>query len=98
MSPITPDACAAALEAFIRESFQVEDNDPYFDRNVNLWDEGYVDSTGLVEVIAFLEETFGVTITDEMLFSPDFTSIAGMSKMIAELGAAQIGKPLETAL
>jgi acyl carrier protein len=25
--------------------------------------EGYVGSTGLVEVIAFLEETFGVTIT-----------------------------------
>ena len=98
MSPITPDACAAALEAFIRESFQVEDNDPYFDRNVNLWDEGYVDSTGLVEVIAFLEETFGVTITDEMLFSPRLHQHRRHVEMIAELGAAQIGKPLETAL
>jgi acyl carrier protein len=95
---VTAEACSAALEAFIRENFQVQDNDPYFDRNVNLWDEGYVDSTGLVEVIAFLEENFGVTITDEMLFSPDFTTIAGMSKMIAELASAQAGKRLETAL
>ena len=98
MRPITPEAGAAALEAFIRENFQVEENDPYFDRNVNLWDEGYVDSTGLVEVIAFLEETFDVTITDEMLFSPDFTSIAGMSSLVAGLGADQVGKRLETAL
>lgn len=98
MTPITPEACAAALEAFIRESFQVEASDQYFDRNVNLWDEGYVDSTGLVEVIAFLEETFGVTIPDEMLFAPGFTSIAGISELIAELGVAQAGKPLETAL
>lgn len=98
MSSVTAEACSTALEAFIRENFQVQADDPYFDRNVNLWDEGYVDSTGLVEVISFLEETFGVTITDEMLFSPDFTSIAGMSKLIAELASTQAGERLETAL
>jgi acyl carrier protein len=42
----------------------------------------------VVEVIAFLEETFDVTITEQILFSPDFTSIAGMSKLIAKLKAA----------
>ena len=88
MSGVTPEACAGALEAFIRANFQIGDDDPYFDRDVNLWDEGYVDSTGVVEVIAFLEETFGVTIPDEMLFSPDFTSIAGMSKLVTGLKAA----------
>jgi acyl carrier protein len=88
MSHVTPEACSAALEAFIRENFQVADSDPYFDRNVSLWEEGYVDSTGVVEVIAFLEETFDVTITEQILFSPDFTSIAGMSKLVAGLKAA----------
>jgi acyl carrier protein len=88
MSHITPETCSAALEAFIRSNFQVADDDPCFDHNVSLWEEGYVDSTGVVEVIAFLEETFGVTITEEMLFSPDFTNIAGMSRLIAGLRAA----------
>jgi acyl carrier protein len=88
MSLITPEACSATLEAFIRENFHVEDNDPYFDWNVSLWEEGYIDSTGVVEVIAFLEETFDVIITEPILFSPDFTSIAGMSKLIAKLKAA----------
>jgi acyl carrier protein len=90
MSGATPEACAGALEAFIRANFQIGDDDPYFDRNVNLWEEGYVDSTGVVEVIAFLEETFGVTIPEEMLFSPDFTSIGGMSKLVTGLEAARL--------
>jgi acyl carrier protein len=88
MSPLTPETCSAALEAFIRRNFHIEENDPYFDWNVRLWEEGYVDSTGLVEVIAFLEETFDVSITEEMLFSPDFTNIAGMSRLVAGLKAA----------
>ena len=88
MNSATPEACADALEAFIRANFQVRGDDPYFTRDVNLWEEGYVDSTGVIEVIAFLEESFQVTITEEMLFSPDFTSIAGMSKMVAQVNAA----------
>ncbi len=85
MSGTGREAYSAALEAFIREKFQVGDNDPYFDHNVSLWEEGYVDSSGVVEVIAFIEDTFDVAITDEILFSPDFATIAGMSKLIMEL-------------
>jgi acyl carrier protein len=83
MSDVSPEACAAALELFIRANYQVGDDDPHFGRDVNLWEEGYVDSTGVVEVIAFLEERFHVTITEEMLFSPEFTSIAGIANLVA---------------
>ena len=86
---MTPEAYAAVLETFIRKNFQVQDDDPYFDVNVSLWEEGYVDSMGVIEVIAFLEETFKVAIPAEMLFSPDFTNIAGISKLIAGLKAAE---------
>jgi hypothetical protein len=89
MSSVTSESVAGALEAFIRVNFQVGDCDPYFGRNVSLWEEGYVDSTGLVEIIAFLEENFSVAIVEEMLFSPDFTSIAGISKLVAEAKAAE---------
>ena len=70
---------AAALEAFIRRSFNLGD-DPYFDHDTNLWEQGYVDSMGAIEVIAFLEKTFGTDIPEHVLFSPDFTSINGMAK------------------
>jgi acyl carrier protein len=87
MSGVSPQICAAVLEGFIRANFQVADDDPFFGPDVNLWEEGFVDSTGVVEVICFLEETFHVVITEEMLFSPEFTSIAGMAKLVANCGA-----------
>ncbi len=81
----SPKEIAESLECFIRESFQVPDDDDAFTRELNLWEEGYVDSPGVIEVIAFLEETFCVTIPQETLFLPDFTCIRGMAEAVAEL-------------
>ena len=76
---------AARIEAFIRERFSVSADDDFFARDIHLWEEGYVDSTGIVELIAFLEESFSITMPDDALFDPDFTSIDGMSLMVARL-------------
>jgi acyl carrier protein len=77
---------ACALEAFVRERFLVRADDARFTRTTSLWDEGYVDSTGVVEVIAFLEQTFSITLPDEALFSPEFRSIAGIASLVAQIG------------
>jgi len=76
---------ADKLEAFLRESFQIPADDAWFTRDVDLWEEGYVDSKGVVEVIAFLEESFGVTIPDEVLFAPEFTRVNGIAQLVAKL-------------
>ena len=73
------------IETFIREHFDVPPDDPYFNTGINLWEEGYVDSVGVVELIAFLETEFGVTISESQLFSPDFTKIEGIAQIIREL-------------
>jgi acyl carrier protein len=82
MTSSSAQEAAATLEAFIRHNFNLDDDDPYFDRDINLWEQGYVDSMGAIEVIAFLEEEFGTSIPEHVLFSPDFTSINGMAKAI----------------
>lgn len=87
MTEFAPEAIAVRLETFLRENFQIQADDPYFNRSVNLWEEGYVDSMGVVEVIAFIEDSFSVTVPEEMLFAPEFTHIYGMANMIAELCA-----------
>ena len=76
---------ASDLEAFIREQFCVTDDDSAFARGANLWEEGYVDSTGLVELIAFLEERFEVVLPDEVLFDPAFTSIDGIASCVVRV-------------
>lgn len=81
------DPVLDVIEAFVREHFAIPSDDDYFNANINLWEEGYVDSTGVVELIAFLETEFSVEIPELHLFSPDFTRITGMTKIIRELQA-----------
>ena len=76
---------AHELEAWIRESFMVDEDDDFFGSTVNLWEEGYVDSVGVVEMISFLEKQYGVEVPKDLLFDPEFTSIAGISARVSLL-------------
>ncbi|MCI8593861.1 MAG: acyl carrier protein [Oscillospiraceae bacterium] len=53
------------LRAYIMEHFEIEADDPDFDDDVHLFDYGFVDSLGATEIVLFLEETFGVEITQK---------------------------------
>lgn len=80
---ISSSSVAAAIERFIRVEFHVSERDTTFTRDVHLFDSGFVDSVGLAQLITFLESTFEVVIDDEMLMSDDFTTIDGMSRLVA---------------
>jgi acyl carrier protein len=82
------EAAARDIEQFVRQRFQIADNDRSFNRSVNLWEEGYVDSLGVVEVIAFLEQRFRTRLPEEIVFSPEFTSIDGIARYVVSLRAA----------
>jgi acyl carrier protein len=84
-----PAAIGDAVEAFIRRRFDVSDNDAYFNRRTNLWDEGYVDSLGMTELVVFLEATFGIKLPQSALFSPEFTQVDGIAALIAEIKATR---------
>jgi acyl carrier protein len=88
MTAIGTDEIGSAIETFIRGRFEVPEGDARFTRTVNLWEDGYVDSMGVVEVIEFLEQTFGVRIPETVLFSPDFTHIDGIARIVAGLQGA----------
>lgn len=52
------------LSEFIRERFEIGD-DPDFTNDVHMFNEGFVDSFGAVEIIHFVEETYGIQITQK---------------------------------
>lgn len=62
--------------------------DTFYVGNLALSDEmsllqhGVVDSTGVLEVVAFLEQAFGVTIDDAELLPENFDSIARMAALV----------------
>jgi acyl carrier protein len=70
------------VEAFIRDRFNVQQDDSLFSRDINMWENGYVDSVGVVELVAFLETAFNVKFSEEAFFDPDFTSIQGIGRMV----------------
>jgi acyl carrier protein len=76
---------AAALETFVRDNYHVAADDERFTRDVDLWDTGYLDSTGVIEIIAFLEQRLGRMLPESVLFSPQFRSINGIAQLVLEL-------------
>jgi acyl carrier protein len=76
------DEVTAEVERFIRSRFRVRADDTFFSRQVNLWEEGYIDSTGAVELIAFLEQTYQIRLAEEVLFDPDFTHVQGIGRLV----------------
>ena len=52
------------LRAFIQEKFEIDD-DPDFTDDVHLFNEGFVDSFGAVEIIHFIEQTYNIEITQK---------------------------------
>ena len=55
---------AKTISDFIVDRFEIGD-DPDFSCDVHLFNEGFVDSFGAVEIVAFVEDTFNIKITQK---------------------------------
>jgi acyl carrier protein len=80
---ITRQDIADRLEEFIRRTGEVGPADAGFGRRVHIFEAGYLDSLGVVRLIAHLEAAYDLEFTDEELFDPRFTTIDGMSEIVA---------------
>ena len=82
---MTEAEIAERLEQFVREQFAIDPSDSLFGRSVDLFEGAYVDSVGLAETLAFIEDEFGVTVPDEELLSDEFGTIDGMAAAVSRL-------------
>lgn len=73
---------AQEVERFIRAHFRVLDSDASFHRDADLYESGFVDSAGIVELISFLESTFNIDLPYEDLVTDAFTTINGISVVV----------------
>jgi acyl carrier protein len=53
------------------------------DPSDNLLAKGIVDSHGVMELVAFLEERYGISVSDEDLTPENFESIARIDEFVA---------------
>ena len=73
---------AERIEHYVRIQFRVAPRDTHFSRSLPLFEAGYVDSVGVVELLVFLSEEFAVTLPDEILMSDEFSTIDGIAAVI----------------
>jgi acyl carrier protein len=66
------------LRAFISENFIYGDDASALSATASLIDEGLIDSTGVLELVSFLEETFRMQIGDAEIVPENMGSIAGI--------------------
>jgi acyl carrier protein len=79
---------ADRIEAYIRNHFSISSGDAGFGPTVDLFQGGYVDSVGLVELLQFIQDEFGVEIPDEDLLSDDFATIEGIARIVCGRAAS----------
>lgn len=77
------------IEQFVRDQFNVSPTDPGFDREVDLFEYGYVDSVGVVELLEFVQKEFSVEIPDDDLLADDFSTVAGIARIVLRNSAEQ---------
>lgn len=69
------------VRAFITTNFYVPDSMALAD-DTSLIEHGVIDSTGVLEVITFIEDTFGITIEDKEMLPDNLDSIDRISGFI----------------
>lgn len=62
------------IKAFIVENFLFGKDDG-FGEDSSFLDEGIIDSTGILELVSFLEEQYSITVEDEELVPENLDSI-----------------------
>jgi len=77
------------LREFITTNFYVPDPSELSD-DVSLLDQGVLDSTGVLEVITFLEGTFGIHVEDREMLPDNLESIDCIAAFVER---KQVGQP-----
>ena len=65
----------AKIRAYILESFLYGGNDDAVADDDSFLEKGIIDSTGILELVGFIEETFSVKVADEDLIPENMDSI-----------------------
>lgn len=76
------DTIRSELLGFVCRTFIVDASEIDLDRS--LVDQGVIDSFGLVEITAFIEQRFGVTVLEEEMTREKFGSLNKMARFVAE--------------
>ena len=79
---MTEDALTRRLREFVAKNFYLADPSSFDDASSFL-DRGVIDSTGVLELVSFVEGEYGITVADEDIVPANFDSIDALAGFVA---------------
>jgi acyl carrier protein len=78
------------IRQFILTSFLFTGDEGALQNSDSLLDKGMIDSTGVLELVAFLEEQFGISVNDDDLNPENLDSV---DRIVSFVGRKQAVRP-----
>ncbi len=82
------------IRDFIVQYFLYGEDDNFSD-DVSFLEKGIIDSTGILELVAFAEDKFGIEVKDEELIPENFDSLAKLTWYVTEKMSAGEGSIIQ---
>ena len=84
------------IRKFIIENFLYGQDDDSLNDEVSFLGTGIIDSTGVLELVSFVQETYGIRVTDDELVPDNFDSLSKLESFIGRKRAAESHERRET--
>ena len=84
--PQTVNAVRDSIMDYIRENFIFGRKDFELRSDQSLIENGIIDSTGILELVMFLEETYSIQIKDEELVPENLDSVDNIVRFLSTKG------------
>ncbi|MBM4221038.1 MAG: acyl carrier protein [Gammaproteobacteria bacterium] len=72
------------IKAFVLKNFLFTDDASALSDNTSLIGEGIIDSTGILELVSYLEESFSIKVADEEMTPANFDSIQNIAAFVGQ--------------
>ena len=72
----------AAVREYIAENFLMGQSDIQVDDTTSFLEIGLLDSTGVIELVSFLEEEFGIQVEDDEISPDNLDSVDSIAKYV----------------
>ena len=76
------------LRRYIMQNFLFTEDDAALKNTDSFLEKGIIDSTGILEVIQFLQEEFGVDVKDDEMTPENLDSVARIAAFVARKSKA----------
>ena len=70
------------IRSFVVENFLFGDDGSKIANDASFLDNGIIDSTGVLELVAFIEEKYGIAVADDDLVPDNLDSISSIKAFV----------------